>query len=175
MRTLSVFCAIIGMILTISCNKDEELGPGFDMMYQPDITIPAGIGIGVNHSFTISNISTNYQSYLNQFNKTDADIKRILVSQVNLRGVFGDADYGAIEVATLRIYKLNDPSDFIEIAYRDPTPLNPGNILALIPNETDIKRFMKEPRFNIDLRLRLRDITQMETDTRIELQFRAVF
>jgi hypothetical protein len=175
MKKSVLLLALIPLFLHIHCNKDDEVVPGFDMMYQQTFTIPAGIGIDAVHSFLIKNIPTNYQTYLTQSNKEDTDIKGISVSQVVLRGMYGDADYSFIEEAKLRIYKENDPNDFIEIAYRYPTPLNPGNLLPLIPNLPEIKRFMTGPRFNVDLRLRLRNITQFETDTRLELQFRALY
>jgi hypothetical protein len=73
------------------------------------------------------------------------------------------------------VYSTTDPNNKIEIAYRFPTPLSPGNALPLIPNLPDVKKFLSASRFSLDLAIRLRFITQLETQTRLSLQFRAVY
>lgn len=155
-----------------SCHKEEPL-PGFDMIYQQDFTIPAGIGSNAEHIFTFKNIPTHYEQYLTQYNKADSAILQVITAQAVLSGTFGDANFDFVDKAVLRIYNENDPNDFVEIAYRFPVPLSPGNSLPLIPNLPDIKRFMSASRFNIKLILTLRNITQEETDTRIDLKLKA--
>jgi len=167
-RILPIFLLLT--VFSISCHKDNN-HPGFEMLYQQEFIIPAGIGSNVVHHFYFINLSTRYLQYLDQFSKTDADITQVVTSKSVLSGVFGDANYDFIDEVKLTLYDENDPNDKIEIAYRYPTPLTPGNTLPLIPNLPDIKRFMSKSRFSIDLALRLRNITQEETQTRLDLQF----
>lgn len=162
-------------VLGFSCNKNDDQTPGFDLIYQREFVIPAGIGAFDVHHFQLKNISSRYQQSLEQQGKTDADITGVLTSQSTLSGIFGDGDYAFIERASLRIYNESDPTDYVEIAYRDPTPLDPGNTLPLIPSLADAKRFIKEPLFSLDLVLQLRYTTQVETETRLNLQMKATY
>jgi hypothetical protein len=168
---LLAFVALLGF----SCNKADDPRPGFDLLYQEEFVIPAGIGVFDVHHFQIKNIASRYQQSLDQQGKTDADITGVLTEQAALSGIFGDADFSFIEKISVRIYNESDPSDYVEIAYRDPTPLEPGNSLPLIPSLADAKRFIKEPRFSLDVVLWLRNTTQFETETRLNLQMKAAY
>ncbi len=163
------------ILLGSSCNKVNDQAPGFDMIFQQEFYIPAGIGVFDVHHFQIENIPSRYQQYLDQHGKTDADITGIIASQVTLGGVFGDADFDYVDQVSLRVYDKSDPTDWVEIAYRQPVPLDPGNNLPLIPSLADAKRFFKNSRFSLDIVLWLRNTTQQETQTRLDLQMKATF
>lgn len=163
------------ILLGSSCNKVNDQSPGFDMIFQQEFYIPAGIGVFDVHHFQIENIPSRYQQYLDQHGKTDADITGIIASQVTLGGVFGDADFDYVDQVSLRVYDKSDPTDWVEIAYRQPVPLDPGNNLPLIPSLADAKRFFKNSRFSLDIVLWLRNTTQQETQTRLDLQMKATF
>lgn len=176
MRKLAIYSIAVCLLFTLgNCKKDNELSPGFDMIYQADLTIQPGLSTDVVHHYYIKNISSRYLTYLSQYNKKDEDVTQILPLQMVLNGTYGDANYSFIDQAVLRIYNESAPNDFVEIAYRYPVPLDPGNSLALIPNEPNIKKYLTGSRFSLDLALRLRNITQEETVSRIELQFRAYY
>ncbi|MCK6695262.1 MAG: hypothetical protein L6Q97_24570 [Thermoanaerobaculia bacterium] len=162
------------LLLFCRCNKEDE-APGFDMLFQQELTIPAGIGGVLTHHFYLKNISTRYDALLSQFGKQDGDITRIVTSRAAIAGIFGDADFSIVEEAILRVYQESDPTGFIEVAYRYPTPIDPSNNLDLIPGLADSKRIMSQDRFSIDLALRLRYSTTEEIPTRLTLQFKAVY
>ncbi len=169
------FVFSLGVFLLFSgCKKEEDL-PGFDMQYQQEFTMQAGLGAFVTHHFYFKNLPTRYNSLLTQFGKTDEDIKRILPAQAQLVGVFGDADFSVIEEAVLRVYSESDPAGILEVAYRFPTPIDPSNTFDIIPGLADAKKIMSRERFSIDLALRLRNITQDETPVRMSLKFKAVY
>lgn len=168
-----LFSLIFSMLLLLSCNKDRNTGPGFDMVYQHDFTIPAGIGAFVVHHFYIKDVPTRYQQLLTQHGKTDAEILDIITASASLDGIFGDADFGLVEQASLRVYDASDPTDYVEIAYRQPVPPDLGNTMGLVPSLADAKRFMTSTRFSMDLALWLRNTTQQETDTRLSLTLKA--
>jgi hypothetical protein len=165
-----LFCLLLG----ISCTKNNDQGPGFDMAYHQEFTIPVGLGTDVVHHFYFHDISTNYSQYLAQHQKTDADIARIIPEQFTLAGIFGDANFDYVDEMTLRIYKESDPNGYIEIAYRYPVPISPGNNLPMIPDLPDIKNFLSGSRFSLDLALRLRNIPQAEIQAKLDSQFKAV-
>lgn len=158
-----------------SCNKNDDRAPGFDLIYQQDFVIPAGIGVFDVHHFQIHNIPTRYQQSLDQQGKTDADITGIQTVQATLSGVFGDADYAVVDQVSVRVFDPDAPNDYIEIAYRYPTPLDPGNSLPLIPTLADSKRFFKSSRVSLDIAIWLRSTTQTEIESRLNLQMTATF
>ncbi len=170
-----VFWSLLLLITsTFSCRKEDQ-APGFDMIYQQEFTIPAGIGVFQVHHFYLKNLATRYEQYLSQHGKTDADVTGIITSQGVLNGVFGDANLNFIDQVSLRIYDEANPSDYIEIAYRQPVPLEPGNSLALIPSLADFKRLMTGSRFSMDVVFWLRNSTGQETDLRLDLQLKATY
>lgn len=175
MRNKILPLLFLAVLTGLSCNKDNDQVPGFDLLYQQDFVIPAGIGVFDVHHFQIRNISSRYLQTLDQQGKTDADVTGVLTAQAALNGVFGDADYSFIDKISLRIYNESDPTDYVEIAYRDPTPLEPGSSLPLIPSLADAKRFIKDPLFSLDVVLWLRKTTQVETETRLNLQMKATY
>jgi hypothetical protein len=173
MKIRSIFLLPLAMLLCFSCKKDEQVRPGFDMDYRHDFSILPGLGTFVVHHFQLNNIPSRYQTYLSENTKTDTDITRIISTQANLSGVFGDANLDFVEEVKINIYPEADPTDYVEFAYRYPVPLDPGNNLGLISNEQNIKRFLKESRFNVDVIFRMRKTTTEEIPMRLDMKFRA--
>lgn len=163
------------VIAGFSCNKDEGVAPGFDMAYQREFTIPAGIGVFDVHHFQLKNIPSNWEQYLNQHGKSAADIHGVVSAQASIGGVFGDVDLSVIDRISLRVYDEANPNDYLEIAYRDPAPLETGNVLALIPSLADAQRFFSNPRFAVDVVIWLRRTTQDVSDIKLDLTMRARF
>lgn len=158
-----------------SCNKEDGLAPGFDMVFQRDFSIPAGIGVFDVHHFQLKNIPTNWQQYLDQHGKTADQIQSVITSEMSLGGIFGDADLSVIDRISVRLYDESNPSDYLEIAYRDPAPFDSGNVLPLIPSLADSKRFFTTPRFSVDVVVWLRRTTQDQSEVRLNMTMRSTF
>jgi hypothetical protein len=175
-KQLAYFILLALIINTgLSCNKEDDLAPGFDMVYQRDFVIPAGIGVFDVHHFQLTNIPSDWERYLDQHGKTADQITGVITSSASIGGVFGDAELGTIARISLRIYDASNPNDFVELAYRDPAPLDAGNLLPLIPSLADSKRFFTASRIAFDVRIELRNTTQIESEVRLDLTVRATF
>jgi len=166
---------ILLALLGLSCNKEDGLAPGFDMVFQREFSLPAGIGIFDVHHFQLKNIPSNWDQYLDQHNRTAEDILGVVTAEASIGGIFGDADLGLVERISIRIFKESNPNDYVEVAYRDPAPFDSGNVLPLIPSLADSKRFFIEPRFSVDVVIWLRQTTQDQSDLRLNLTMRATF
>ena len=171
----SFYLLLATLFTVVSCHKDRELGPGFDLVYKQEFNIPVALNVFEVHHLQIQNIPTNYEPSLTQAGKTDAEVTGILTSTGNLGGIFGDADLSFIEKMSVRVYNGSNSDDYVEVAYREPTPLDPGNNLPLIPTLSDCKRMMIGSRFNIDVVLWLRKTTLTDTDVRLDLQLKAQY
>lgn len=167
-------CCLLFLVLAgLSCRKDDGLAPGFDMVFQREFNIPAGIGIFDVHHFQLKNIPSNWEQYLTQHGKTAADISSVITAQASVGGIFGDVDMSVVDRISLRVYDESNPHDYVEIAYRDPAPLDSGNLLPLIPSLADSKRFFSSPRFSADVVIWLRRTTQEQSEVRLDLTMRA--
>jgi hypothetical protein len=174
MRT-PFFLFLITLFAVCGCHKDRDLGPGFDLSYKQDFNIPVALNVFEVHHFQLLNIPSNYAQSLIQANKTDAEVVGILTSKGNLGGIFGDADLSFIEKMSVRVFKESNPDDYIEVAYREPVPLDPGNNLPLIPTLADCKRLITDSRFNIDVVIWLRKTPLTDTDVRLDLLLKAQY
>ena len=163
------------LVSGFSCRKEDAVAPGFDMVFQRDFSIPAGIGIFDVHHFQLKNIPSNWDQYLDTHSKTADEIAQVITAEASLVGVFGDVDLGVIEKISIRVYDEANPNDFVEIAYRDPAPFDASNNLPLIPSLANSKRFFTEPRYSVDVVVYLRETTQDQSDVRLSLKMRAVF
>lgn len=166
---ISALCAL----LCLSCNKDIDLAPGFDMLYRQDFIIPVGLSEFQVHHFQLQNISTRFQQYLDEHGKTNAEITGVLTSKAAISGLYGDSDLDFIDQVSIRVYDEADPNDYVEIAYRYPVPLDPGNALPLIPSLADSKRFFSMSRLSVDIVIWLRKPTGFENEVRFDLEMRA--
>lgn len=166
------FFALFLPFLFGGCAKENQ-GPGFDLIYREQFEMPAGIGPFVVHHFYLRNIPTRYQQLLTQQGKTDADVTGVVTVQGNLSGVFGDANFNVVSQVSIRVFQENDPDDYIEVAYREPVPLEPGNNLGLIPTLADSKRMVSESRMSIDVVIWLRSTTQDNIPVQLDLQLKA--
>jgi hypothetical protein len=163
------------VVLALAACKKDDVGPGFDMDYQGDFIIPPGIGVFEVHHFQLNNIPTRYEQLLDLNNLTDTDIKGIVTQSAAITGIFGDADLDFVDQVSLRVYDLSDPTDYLEMAYRQPVPLDLGNALDLIPSQANGKRFMTGNRFGVDVVLWLRRTTTEETSMRMNLRLKALY
>lgn len=173
-----IYAWVLGLLTFfsgVSCNKEADQAPGFDMLFERDFVIPAGIGVFDTHHFQLKNIPSNWERYLQEVNKTEEEISRVVNGSASLGGIFGDADLSVIDRISVRVYDESNPNDYVEIAYRDPAPFDTNNVLPLIPSLADVKRFFKQPRFSVDVVIYLRQTTQEASDVRLSLNMRAVF
>lgn len=171
----SIFLFLATLFIGGGCHKDPDLGPGFDLPYQQDFNIPVALNVFEVHHFQLKNIPSYYAQSLTQAGKTDADVVGLLTVKGNLGGIFGDADLSFIEKVSVRVFQDSNPNDYIEVAYREPTPLDPGNAIPLIPTLADSKRLLTASRFNIDVVIWLRKSPPVDTDVRLDLQLRAQY
>jgi len=169
------YLLLITLFAVCGCHKDRDLGPGFELAFKQEFNIPVALNVFEVHHFQLLNVPTNYAASLLQANKTDADVVGILTSKGNLGGIFGDADLSFIEKMSVRVFDDSNPDDYIEVAYREPAPLDPGNNLPLIPTLADCKRLLTGSRFNIDVVIWLRKTTLTDTDVRLDLQMKAQY
>ena len=160
-------------VLWLGCNKSEENGLGFDVLLERQFSIQPGIGPLVVHHFYLENVPTNFQQYLHQAGKQPEDITKVLTSRASLDAIYDEHKLDFIDRISIRLYDERTPNDYIEIAYRDPAPLDPGSSMGLIPSLADSKRMIELDRVSIDVAMELRKTTPDEIPVKLSLLLRA--
>jgi hypothetical protein len=166
---------LLTLCLFLSACKKEDTSQGFDMTFRQEFVIQPGLNVFSVHHYYLKSLPSRYTQLLAEHNKTDADILRIEPTQINLSGVFGDANFDFVEEASVRVYLESDPTDYLEFAYRYPVPLETGNNLGLIPGLANVKRFLSQDRYSVDVSLRLRNTTTEEIQARLDWVLKAKF
>jgi|1048.fasta_scaffold00159_11 hypothetical protein len=167
-QTLVIAFLAIILGITSACNKEEDLGRGVDLPFRQTLEIPAGIGVFDVHHFYLYNIPTRYSDVLSQVGIGPDQVLRVVTTKGSIAGLFGDANLDFVDRVSLRVFK-DDPTNYLEIAYRDPSPVDPGNTIGLIPSLSDSKQFFNEDRVNFDLVFWLRRTTQESTPLQLDL------
>jgi hypothetical protein len=165
---------LLALLCTLACNKDS-VGPGVDLLYRRDFEIQTGIGPFVVHHYYLNNISSTYLQTITNQSLTDTDIKSVTNTTGEFTAIFGDARLDFITRISVRISPVGKPDEYIEVAYRDPAPLNSGTTLGLVPSLADVRSIMREDRFNVDIALETRQITTENIPVRLDLKFRAEY
>jgi hypothetical protein len=171
---IALFFLGLAALSALHCKKDDDLGRGVDLVYRRNLEIPAGLGVFDVHHFYINNIPTNYTGTLDLAGVNPADVTKILTTQGTLTGTFGDANLDFIDRVSLRVFK-DDPNNYLEIGYRDPAPVDPGNTMGLIPSLADSKGFFSEDRVSLDVVIWLRRTTNESTPLQLDLTLRAAY
>lgn len=168
----TIYYLILSGILIISgsCRKDE---PGFNMTYLGQINIPAGLDPFTLHTFTVQNIPADTLAYFSTNGVTSARILKINPYSFRMVPIYSGADYRFIELVSVIIVSPDNPDVRQEVYFRDNIPLNIGDLLDVYPNLPDIKPFIMRNRFNIEIVLRLRDISPQTIETHLDFTFRA--
>ena len=170
-----IFFFTLGLLmLTTNCHKNDGPGRGVDLTYRQTFEIPAGIGVFDVHHFYISGIPTKYTATLSQAGVTNTDISRVTTIEGAITGLFGDANLDYVDRISIRAFE-SDPNNYLEIAYRDPSPLDPGNTIGFIPSLSDSKNFFSKDKFSLDIVVWLRKTTQETTPVQLDLKVRAEY
>ncbi len=158
---------LLPIILLSNCKKDDNFL--FEIPYQAQFTIPAGLNIFGSHIFEIRMIPSRLDSLL-AFNNVDpADIKSINGRSARISAVFSNIPYNFVREAYIEVFDANDPDRvWKEGFYRQQVPLNNGSDLDLIASLADLQTFLLEDSFNIRVRLKLREISPEFIESRLD-------
>jgi hypothetical protein len=163
---------LFALLLVTGCTKDR-LPVRFQMAYlNKTIEIPAGLNVFQTHYFTIHNINSQIDAYLDANNISREEIDNILPSSCTLTNISSNGSYNFIDEVLVRIYDPSDPEVKFEIFYNDIVDLNAGSNLILFPNENNVKDFLTSDDFSLEIVLRrLRDSPTEFITTRVDLRF----
>ncbi len=165
--------AFILLVGLTNCNKEELFEKYANLVYREYFDIPAGVGVFDVHHFYINQIPTKYLASLAQGGIQKDEVTKVLTSQGSISALFGDSDLRFVDRISIRAYADGDPANYIEIAYRDPSPVDPGVSIGLIPSLASAQEFFQLDFVNIDVVIYLRETTTESVNMQLDLTMRA--
>ncbi|MFT5165033.1 MAG: hypothetical protein ACI8P3_000257 [Saprospiraceae bacterium] len=166
----NIFFLALAVILLSSCSKNDQ-DVRFEMVYEREFTIPAGLNVFDTHYFPIRDISIG--SYLTANNVTAADLIAINPGSARLSTKFtGLAEYDFIRDVSIVIF-TDDENNNKEVFWRPSVPLNQGEDLDIFATLVDAKQYFEGTKFNLYVKLNLQAVPQQTVETRFTFSFLA--
>jgi len=116
-----LFLAILPLFLFACGDKIQ----GFDMSYQVDFEIPAGLNTFDTHGFPLRNIQTNKNTFLTANGIEEQDITRITPREARLSVNLGEEDFYFVQTIVIEMLEEGPQGDSIrlkEIFFRERYP-----------------------------------------------------
>ena len=166
----NVFLLLLAIILLTDCNKNDP-DVKFEMVYEREFTIPAGLNVFETHYFPITNISVG--SYFSANNVTPADLVAINPGSARLSTKFsGLGEYDFIRDVSIVIF-TDDETNNKEVFWRPNVPLNTREDLDVFATLVDAKQYFQNSKFNLYVKLNLQAVPQQTIETRFTFSFLA--
>ncbi|MCP3894385.1 MAG: hypothetical protein GY706_07120, partial [Bacteroides sp.] len=161
-------------LLFIQCNKEDDAKTAFRIeLHNLNFEIPAGLNIFESHHFIIRNVPTNFRALLDQSGLTEEEVTGIDPRAGNMLAIFPSDDYGFIYEVSVRLYVEDNPTDIMEVFYRENVPENTGADVGLIPSLADAQRMLTNDLVTVEVVLRrLRGSTSSSIESRLEHESR---
>lgn len=155
-----------------ACRKAET---GFEMSYRRQFEIPVGLAVGPSHNFVLIDIPSDTSVFFKINNATAEQVIGVVPRSMTIKTIFqgGGNTFAIVDHVEVVIFDPNRPSvPEIPIFYRYDVPLSTGDILTLIPDGNNIRKFVIDgSRFNIRIKLFFREITPRSVETEANIIF----
>jgi hypothetical protein len=166
----NILLLVLAIVIITGCNKNDE-DVKFEMAYEREFTIPAGLNVFETHYFPIRDISVG--SYFTANNVTAADLIAINPGSARLSTKFsGLAEYDFIRDVSIVIF-TDDEDNNKEVFWRPSVPLNQGEDLDVFATLVDAKQYFENTKFNLYVKLNLQAVPQQTVETRFTFSFLA--
>lgn len=144
------------MITSMQCQKQKEIL--FEMKFEHQFLVPAGLNNVETHVFTVNNIASQLKFKMEQNNLTMDDIESINATVASLEGAFNEIDYSTFARVIVELLPT-DRSKRYEAFYQENIPFNQKSPLQLFGSLTNLTPIFEESKYNLDLALTFRTPT----------------
>lgn len=158
---------LLAVFIISACNKNDEVL--FEMAYEREFTIPAGLNTLETHYFYLDNISIG--DYLSANNVSPSDLRAINPGTARMSTIFsGIGDYRFIQDVSVEIF-TDDETQSKEIFWLPIVQNNVREDLDIFATLVDAKQYFEHTKFNIFVKLRLKAVPQQTIETRFRFSF----
>lgn len=168
MKRIGLLCLLA--LLFSNCKKDDD-SVLFDMPYFVEFEIQAGLNPFTSHYFVFDDIPSFADSLFSKNGVSLSDLSAINPKIARLNSLIsGQAHYDFIQEISIEIYETNQ-NDGLEVFWHPQVDDNVGSTVGIPANLPDVKRYFKEDKFGIRLRLVLRNPSPEFISTRLDFSF----
>jgi hypothetical protein len=137
------------------------------MNYQVDFTIDPGLNTIDTHVYTIRDIPSRFAEFASVNGIEPDSISTASPNQASLITVFQNIDYDFLETLSVWILSAEDPTDTQEMFYLDFVDFNEDEEVRLLSSIANVVDYLREGQFDIEIRLRLRNFSPAEINSRL--------
>lgn len=170
MRNLTLILAVF--ILFSGCQEDET--PLFTMVYYLDIPFVPETNSAKTLVVRDGRVISLFDEKLMENNLKAEDIQTVRVRSARLLPIDHNINYGVLARIEVNIFELSDPNDLLPIADLVPLPTEDRGPMPLIPGLPNVKRFVEQDIFGLDVGYRYRRPFQDRVMNRLELTLEAL-
>lgn len=168
---LFLFFTVLGL-LAMSCNnREKEL---FTVEMETRLNIPGGLDNILTHVFVIQDVPSTLEAFAEQKGFSLDNIDRVNSSIARLEGVFEAVDYSNVDRIAINIRKDDDISSAREIFFQETIPLNHSGPLQLFGSLSDIKPYLVDEIFDLEIEIRFKAPTTQLLENRLIFSFVAL-
>ena len=146
MKKLLVF---LGLVLFLSCQKEET--PLFIMEYIMEVPFEPSTNTVITYRVRERDISSTFDQMLNQNNLKSEDVKTVRVRKAVIYPAVQRVSYSILKKIDVSIFEITDPDDLLVIAEEYPLPNDNRNELPMLPGLPNLKRFVEQDFFGLDV------------------------
>ncbi|MEM9917469.1 MAG: hypothetical protein AAF990_05200 [Bacteroidota bacterium] len=160
-------------VLIAGCTKRDE-NILFNIPYQVEFEIPAGLNTLETHVFEIFNIPTRIDTLLANFNIDPNDLQSINPKESQMEVTLNGLDYSFIREMSVQLFDKDDPDVDVEIFFHPQVPFNTGSRLPLIPSLSNAQDFLLKESINLRVEFQLREFSPQFIPTRLNFVLKAL-
>ena len=162
------FVLILG-IISLSCRKRDPVL--FEIPFQLNFEIPAGLNPFEKHYFRITNVPTNIQVLREQFNVAPDQPLRIRPASAIFSSLLQDLDFEFIQEIGISVYHGLNQDDATDVFLTDFIPVNAGRNVNILPFDDDVADVVNVQSINFLVSFRLRAVTPVFIESNIDIKF----
>ena len=167
MRVILFFISLC--FLTVSCNnREKEL---FTVEMEARLDIPGGKDNIWTHVFVLQDIPSTLEAFAQQRGYSLENIDRVNSSIASLEGVFETVDYSNFDRIAINIRKNDDIESAREIFFQEIIPFNHTGPLQLFGSLSDIKPYLVDEFFDLEVEIRFKAPTTQLLENRLIFSF----
>lgn len=160
------------MVSIAACSKTED--PLFVLDTRADLIIPAGLNSIETHFFILRDIPTFFKSQSGLISSDTSQVASIYPRRASMTSVFGNLDLNHIHSMEINLLDPLDQERRIKLFYMDFIEINEKTEIRLFNTNAEIKHFLTQDLFNIEVGILYRNPAFQTEEFRLEMDF-AVF
>jgi hypothetical protein len=154
---------------SLSCRKRDPVL--FEIPFQLNFEIPAGLNPFEKHYFRIANVTTNIEALREQFNVAPDHQLRIRPASAIFSSLLQDIDFEFIQEIGISVYQGLNQDDVTDVFLTDFIPVNAGRNVNVLPFDDDVADVMNVKSISFLVSLRLRAPTPVFITSNIDIKF----